>query len=1273
MATIEDRHASSSSSSSQQQQHHVIFQKVVRPCRDLPDLLFLGYLVEYLEDHFHLPPDLPMVYETTRVQSSSSSDDGGEVGDDDTAAAPVAVRRTTDKDDDGNHDGRGILLAWDSPLSPSVRDTRMEMEVVGIYTDKRKQDGNGGGEDVGSRPSVPNMAMVVVRKAGPDNNNNNNINNNNSRGTGTGGRPTMKPSVPPMMQGLFAASERKILHALDRALDDFMAGNLPAGMMSARDRRTEGGARAPPPLSSPLPNVRTAREAMEAEWLHDDDESRRPGRRTEKEVAAAAERARGVVLDAHATAVGDGVGDGPRSSKAAVGTDAPRAGTTKTATTPTKATMKRRSSTKEEIAAAKARAVETMNIKSEAFGRRTLGGTNPATDNAGTAKDFAVTTEAAKKKATVTTEAATKKAAAAAKVGGSTAAAAMSKGDAVVSDPSREEDFAVAAARRAVERRKAESDPPVSSEEDYAVAAARKMAASAAIRPRRKTKGLDEKLTSRNDEEEMSKQTSSAAAVVPDNSKTGTAQSLQIPADFKMEDHLGEARAFRMVISKPKGRAKGTPTTTTTKKESSSVATKMPSTEPEPTGVADVEQRTESNRKLNVKVVDERNELNSLLGPPTYTSLGMSDGESNKIPESNNIPPPQSPEDQEEINILKDAVDVMDEIASQGQDMSAEQLLRDILKFDDDKKKEEMPGTGFVNGAFEKAKELMRERYSARQAKAQMEIGFKEVERTASIKQNILDPSELQGAPASAELSPEEELKAMFAAGQRIADGRIAQRTSVGGMETKSQKRTSEEEVDDLISQEKSVSSYARVLDEELAELEVCINNSPGEEFDGPRQNPLFDVMSGPEVYNPNVELDSVNYPGALPGTKDVKLPKELVEAIKQAEFATNVLMSMKTVEVKDANGESKVQYFAGNRELSSEQVENLQEVVTEASRIGIIDNPIEIMAERSRMQLILDELWNQPEERFYEIASNYKDLLLSDRFVILVRERLRAIVDRDLDALRRNDESLKEAHEREREILGQLVVYAQALLKEARALGAELEAHQLEVVRSICKVAMNPAHTTEEETAMALSDAVRDMRPLLDDIFVAYLKYAVAEEEAKLARAGLLDDPDHNQWLYVLKIVQQGVYAEIAKGINRYIEHIWYVLRMETPRQRRLLLESLIDDMPTLDVRPFVQVVDNIVGSLGDGVKGEFDGVVPLGEMTNKLLQLHRDVQELLPPERVALKSRDADEWAARQKKRLLEQRKIGEQRLQAARETEHLAGEIDGSGSSGEIERIE
>jgi len=185
------------------------------------------------------------------------------------------------------------------------------------------------------------------------------------------------------------------------------------------------------------------------------------------------------------------------------------------------------------------------------------------------------------------------------------------------------------------------------------------------------------------------------------------------------------------------------------------------------------------------------------------------------------------------------------------------------------------------------------------------------------------------------------------------------------------------------------------------------------------------------------------------------------------------------------------------------------------------------------------------------------------------------------------------------------------------------------------------------------LSDAVKDMRPLLDDKFVAYLKYAVAEEEGRLARAGILDDQENNRWLFVLKIIQEGVYTELSCGIQRYIDHIGYILRMETKKERRMLLSKLIDKMPSMDVRPFVKVVDNISASLGSSAKGEFDAEI-LGSMANKILQLRRDVMELLPPDRIKLMSKDADEWASRQRKRLLKQRSTTEQRLIASKETD-------------------
>jgi hypothetical protein len=1195
--------------------------------------LFLGSIIQYLEEYFQIPSNLPMIYETT----ITSNDD----------------------DDDPNR----CILSWDSPLSPSSVCTRMEVEVVGIYTGS------------GTSKGVPNMAMVVVKKAP------------------VGNGPASK--IPPMMKNLFDDSERRILQSLDRGLDDLVSGKIQMDIekslgsssisrnLNADDDEHDEDDGTKKRREKSIQNVKTAEEAIEAELMmmddgdkdKDDESTNRLTDRINRKHHQQQQRSDDGILDAQVT------------SK-----------TFSSTSSSSSSSSKMRDGEENHVdaaaaaaAAARARAMATMNTPADS-----------------------VKTTSAKK-------------------------ASSNKGR---DDSQEDEDFAVTAARRIAAQKQNQADGSREEinknthDEDYAVAAARKIAAANGVKNRSTTKAIKSPKGRTSSKSTKSKFASVAST---QGRKIEEGAPLEMPKDFRAYESMSQYRNVHQSISHPQDylerRHKKSADKVPSRRENLSISATATSTALlRPTAsiqekarktkqrikskIAKVSESTnatisgnnsniastltsgqsplkksntnskatatndrsdgsrkkqsEQKQRLNINVVDEEVDIDSALNPLDEKMQALHSVE-DLASHANTLPSRAKAE----MDALRETNNIMRELANQ--DMNPEELLQDILKFDEDKKREEAPGSGFVSGAFDKAKELLQERQKKREGRTQQQskhqLGVRELEKSNFPKPRIDGPAEeTTQAYHEAELTPEEELKAMFAAGQRIANGMITQSLDDDTAKTLSEnKRTSEKDLEELIAAETSVSNYARVLDDELAELEVSINSSPGEDLDGPAANPMFDIMSGPEKYNPNVDLDAVNYPGAMPGTKEVRLPKELQEAVRQAEFAASVLMNLETVEDDTRADGPTTKYFAGKQELSSDQVENLQKVLSEACEVGIIDDPLELMSESSRLQMILDELWNQPQERFREIASNYKDLLLSEYFVKLVKQRMKKMAERDLEALRNDDDSLKESHAKERDILGQLVLYAQVLLKEARALGAELEAQQLEIIRSICKVAMDPSHKTEEETALALSDAVRDMRPLLDDIFVAYLKYAVAEEEAKLARAGLLDDPEHSQWLFVLKIVQQGVYAEIAKGINRYIEHIWYILRMKTSRQRRLLLEALVDDMPTMDVRPFVQVVENIVGSLGDSAKGEFDGVMPLGEMTNKLLQLHRDVKEILPPERIAEKSRDADEWAARQKKRMLEQREIGEQRLHAAKQNEHLEDEIDLLLGSGEMERFD
>jgi len=750
-------------------------------------------------------------------------------------------------------------------------------------------------------------------------------------------------------------------------------------------------------------------------------------------------------------------------------------------------------------------------------------------------------------------------------------------------------------------------------EDDYAIAAARKVMAQQTSIPTRPPETISTTTTVQEEKKPISKKTTKSKT---SKTKTFTPKEEEALAPKKASKKTSN---FRVSISKPKDfNALSSKNNTITSireekepKESSSVSAA--------TAAAPLNKK----RNIYLQVDDSSIDLEQPLTRSRNDSITLPS--------------------KEEDAIWKVAMEMMPTV-SDNESLTPQQIWENVIQFGEESKKQELDGQGFVQGVLEKTKELL-------------------------LKQPSKDPKVRETAPGVAGMmtTAEEELKKIFAAGEQIIEGKMISSSSrssssrspsstatLSSTESSSSSRITEEYIDELIDMDTTVSKNVKSLDEELAELEIRVSRTVGERSYDTGPNPVFDAFSGPREYNPNVDPETaVNWPGAPLGTRtDVRLPPELANAMKQAQFAAEALAQLREVEEYDDDG---MRYFIGSKQVTKSQVDQLRFIVEESVSMGLISDPIEFLAESSRLQMIFDEMKWQPDERFDEIVSNYRDVLLSDNFPNLIRNKLTDMARKESQVHKAGGSTLEmeSIHQRERETMSRLVNYAQLLLKEAQALGAELENNQLEVIRSICLVAMDPQHTTEEETSMALADAVRDMRPLLDENFVAYLKYAISEEEANLARKGVLDDPEHNRWLFVLKIVQEGVYAELAKSIRRYIDHISYVLRMETKADRRALLSKLIDVMPSLDVRPFVKCVDNIAASLGSAVKGEFSNDI-LGAMANKVLQLRRDVHELLPQDRIKLKSQDADEWVERQRQKLLERRNASLQRLQAGKDTE-------------------
>jgi len=1094
-----------SSSTTHQKQYSVLYQKVLRaPTTSTSSTgssskstsqTFLLDLLTYLQDIYKLPnSELIMPYEMI-IPDDHVNEETGEVVD--------------DGSNSGGDEGRAVVII-DSPLSNSIYDARLEIEVIGIYPDNNNIDTDNVNTQQQQQLVGPSMAMVAVKKLKDPNYDSS---NNNSEAAS---------------EGLYTASQHTIINSLDVGLQHLEEGRIviPSSydendVVSAQFNNDDDG------VDAALKRIGYKNSINAASSNSESKESNEMMKKEEKEPISIEKDALGnVIID---------------STQAAADVDVSRKKKEK------KVTNKIEKSTQPKVVTSPTPSASSS--KSDIQSKATTKEKKPSSNEN---EDYAIIMARKQAESLMSTV----------KVGQTT-----SSTHGTIAISGGESDFAINAAKKiaeaAAKRRRADMDD----KEDKATVKAK----------------LEHKYAVKGQESTTNNQVTPTTKAVQQQKKTkAKVQDLSNDEMFvKLSNIANKAKKSSWKKTIPKRNA--------VRKDSG----------------------------IEIKASTLKNEDTT----PTKTDTEIEKDILQIAKENERV--------QQE---LRAATDMMPVEKDDEEGLSPEELLAQVLKFGDEKEKEDKPGHGFVEGAYGKAKELLQTDTSTN------DFEYKEGDKSSDEMKRKAE---------------EEELRRIFAAGSSVAEDRMVQPSiSQESSSNLSKPTITEEDINELIYADETVPLNARVLDDELAELEVRMSKSQEGVVDGP--NKLFDVFSGPETYNPNVDPESsVNWPGAKEGTRtDVKLAADLSTALKQAKFAAAVLTQMREEEVDDDTNE--VRYYVGEKELPFERVTLLRKCVNEAVKAGLIEDPEVLAVERSRLQMLIDELMSQPEERLEEISMSYKDLLLSDYLVDLIKERLYNMAQSDVKAQREGTEhQLKNRHASERAILINLAQIAQALVKEAQALGAELEVSMLEIIRSICEVAMDPSHKTEEDTTVALTDAVRDMRPLLDDAFVAYLKYAIAEEEGKLAREGVLDDPEHNRWLFVLKIVQEGVYTELSQGVKRYIDHIWYVLRMKSKSERKELLTKLIDVMPTMDVRPFVKVVNNIVGSLGTTVKGDFTDGVILGEMTNELLQLQRDVSELLPPERVDELSKDADDWAAKQRQRLLERRNLTRQRLEAARIT--------------------
>eukprot|EP00968_Pinguiococcus_pyrenoidosus_P016010 scaffold1505_cov256-Pinguiococcus_pyrenoidosus.AAC.10 len=253
--------------------------------------------------------------------------------------------------------------------------------------------------------------------------------------------------------------------------------------------------------------------------------------------------------------------------------------------------------------------------------------------------------------------------------------------------------------------------------------------------------------------------------------------------------------------------------------------------------------------------------------------------------------------------------------------------------------------------------------------------------------------------------------------------------------------------------------------------------------------------------------------------------------------------------------------------------------------------DPVELQAQKQALTATLDA---------------NKRLLLSDNYPLMVRALI---------------EGGGLASEADRAALKSLNEYALSLAEQLQEMVRLAEQQQLEKIARLCRVA--------QEDMEKLPKEVRRMRSLFDSEFIAYLRYAIEKETADIAKQGMNPEREPSEWLQVLNIIRKGVLAERAEDVKGDVEMLQIAMAPNDPKARTHLLRRLIEEKMIPEDLPRVrQTALNMAGNFEIHTtqekirealeRAEAGEVTEQDDLDTRVLQLGKDIMEILPDERI-------------------------------------------------------
>lgn len=214
---------------------------------------------------------------------------------------------------------------------------------------------------------------------------------------------------------------------------------------------------------------------------------------------------------------------------------------------------------------------------------------------------------------------------------------------------------------------------------------------------------------------------------------------------------------------------------------------------------------------------------------------------------------------------------------------------------------------------------------------------------------------------------------------------------------------------------------------------------------------------------------------------------------------------------------------------------------------------------DKQRMNMLVAELNRTAVEMHDTVIDGYRDLLLSDNCLFLLRLANQTTFEWDLRQLYRK--------------ITEKSIY---LTAELGALVKTESVRHLQTIQDICEIAAELQH---EEVKFL--ERMQYVKPRLDTALLSYLNYAMREESIRLRQVGIDAAACPSPWMQILQIVKQGTLAEFESRYAQLLDPLLLIVRFDDPVIRGAVFERFVAITPPMELPYMKALALNMIANI--------------------------------------------------------------------------------------------